>query len=117
MSVLHAARQATAASILGALLNGLKLVGKAKERVRVVINGAGPGGIGTARFLLDDGFQHILVCDRLGILDRYPLHNMNWAKLDIARQTNPANGTRALDTACHPAECFMRFTSGCNTSP
>src|SRR5260370_10553533 len=86
--VLHADQHATAATILGALLNALKLVGKAKETVRVVINGAGPGGIGTARLLLDDGVQNILFCHRLGILDRYQLHNINWANLDIAPQTN-----------------------------
>lgn len=115
--VLHADQHATAATILGALLNALKLVGKAKETVRVVINGAGPGGIGTARFLLEDGFQHILVCDRLGILDRYRLHNMNWAKLDIARQTNPANVTGSLDDALHHADVFIGFTSWSKITP
>src|SRR6266478_1281300 len=89
--VLHAEQHATAATILGALVNALKLVGKTKETVRIVINGSGPGGIGTARLLMLAGFQHILVCDRLGILERYRLHNMNWAKLDIARQTNPSD--------------------------
>src|SRR2546421_11174392 len=64
--VLHAEQHAAAATILGALSNALKLVGKAKEAVRVVINGSGPGGIGTARLLMLAGFQHILVCDRLG---------------------------------------------------
>src|SRR3989442_13962938 len=54
--VLNADEHATATTILGALSNALKLVGKAKEAVRVVINGAGPGGIGTARLLLEDGF-------------------------------------------------------------
>src|SRR5947208_7987897 len=40
--VLHAEQDAAAATILGALSNALKLVGKSKENVRVVINGAGP---------------------------------------------------------------------------
>src|SRR5207244_6434864 len=87
--VLHAEQHATAATILGALSNALKLVGKTKEAVRVVINGSGPGGIGTARLLLQAGFQHILVCDRIGTLDRYRLHNKHWAQRDHARQTNP----------------------------
>src|SRR6266496_6562360 len=43
--VLHAEQHATAVTILGALSNALKLVGKTKETVRVVINGSGPGGI------------------------------------------------------------------------
>ncbi len=92
--VLHAEQHAAAATILGALSNALKLVGKAKEAVRVVINGSGPGGIGTAHLLLQAGFQHILVCDRLGILERYRLHHMNWAKLDIAHsRSSPGRGS------------------------
>src|SRR6266487_6711627 len=43
--VLHAEQHAAAATILAALSNALKLVGKSKDKVRVVINGAGPGGI------------------------------------------------------------------------
>lgn len=97
--VLHAQQHANAVIILGALYNALKLVGKTKETVRVVINGAGPGGIGTALLLRQDGFQHILVCDHLGILYRYHLHNMDWAKLAIARQTNPTNVT-GTSTPC-----------------
>jgi DNA-binding response OmpR family regulator len=45
-------------------------------------NGAGPGGIGIAQLLLQAGFQHILICDRLGIINHYRLHNMNWL-LDV----------------------------------
>src|SRR6266516_4579647 len=44
--VLHAEQDATAAAILGGLYNALKLVDKTPENIRVVINGAGPGGIG-----------------------------------------------------------------------
>jgi malate dehydrogenase (oxaloacetate-decarboxylating) len=109
--VLHAEQHATAATILGALLNALKIVGKSKEAVRIVINGAGPGGIGTARLLMQAGFQHILVCDRLGILERYRLRNMNWAKLDIARQTNPADLKGTLEDALRGADAYIGLTS------
>ncbi len=109
--VLHAEQHATAAAILGGLYNALKLVGKDPEAVRVVINGAGPGGIGVARLLLYAGFQHILVCDRLGILARYRLHNMNWAKVDIARQTNAADITGTLADAVHGADVVIGLSS------
>src|SRR6266480_232453 len=59
--VVHAEQDATAVAVLGGLLNALKLVGKAKEVVRVVINGAGPSGIGIARLLQSAGFQYILI--------------------------------------------------------
>src|SRR6266700_5087501 len=109
--VLHAEQHATAAAILGGLYNALKLVGKQPGDVRVVINGAGPGGIGIARLLLYAGFQHILVCDRLGILHRYRLHNMNWAKVDIARQTNAADITGTLADAVHGADVVIGLSS------
>lgn len=115
--VLHAEQHANAATILGALSNALKLVGKAKEAVRVVISGTGPGGIGTAHLLLQAGFQHILVCDRLGILERYRLQNMNWAKLEIARQTNPENRTGTLVDAIRDADVFIGLSSWSSITP
>ena len=115
--VLNADEHATATTILGALSNALKLVGKAKEAVRVVIGGSGPGGIGTARLLLQAGFQHILVCDRLGILYRYRAHNMNWAKLDISRQTNPADVSGTLDDALRNADVYIGLSSWSTITP
>lgn len=111
--VLHAEQDATAAVVLGGLYNALKLVGKAHapERVRVVINGAGAGGLSLAALLLRVGFQHILVCDRSGILHRYRSHNMNWAKLDIARQTNPADVSGTLSDALKGADVFIGFSA------
>src|SRR5438034_8759400 len=115
--VLHAEQHATAATILGALINALKLVGKTKETVRIVINGSGPGGIGTARLLMLAGFQHILVCDRLGILHRYRTHNMNWAKLDIARQTNPNDISGTFSDAVRGADVLIALSSWNTITP
>ncbi len=118
--VLHAEQDATATAILGGLYNALKLVDKMPENIQVVINGAGPGGIGIARLLLRVGFQHILICDRLGILDRYRLNNMNWTKVDIARQTNPENRTGTLSDAVRGADVviglsfFVEYDYACN---
>jgi malate dehydrogenase (oxaloacetate-decarboxylating) len=115
--VLHAEQHATAAAILGGLYNALKLVDKKPEAVRVVINGAGPGGIGIAHLLLYAGFQHILVCDRLGILNRYRLLNMNWVKVDIARQTNTADVTGILADAVRGADVVIGLSSWNTITP
>lgn len=109
--VVHAEQDATAVAVLGALLNALKLVDKAKEMVRVVINGAGPSGIGIARLLEGAGFQHILICDRMGILDRFRLENMHWAKVDIARKTNPTNITGTLGDAMRDADVVIGLSA------
>src|SRR2546427_2065162 len=115
--VLHAHQQGTAVAVLGALYNALKLVDKTKEHVRIVINGAGPGGIGTAQLLLQDGFQHVLICDRLGILHRYRTHNMNWAKLDIARQTNPNDISGTFSDAVRGADVLIALSSWNTITP
>ena len=115
--VLHAEQHATAAAILGGLYNALKLVGKQPGDVRVVINGAGPGGIGIAHLLLYAGFQHLLVCDRLGILNRYRLLNMNWAKVDVARQTNTADTTGTLADAVRGADVVIGLSSWNTITP
>src|SRR6266581_935890 len=115
--VLHAEQHATAAAILGGLYNALKLVGKQPGDVRVVINGAGPGGIGIAHLLLYAGFQHLLVCDRLGILNRYRLLNMNWAKVDVARQTNTADITGTLADAVRGADVVIGLSSWNTITP
>jgi len=109
--VVHAEQDATAVAVLGALLNALKLVDKAKETARVVINGAGPSGIGIARLLQGAGFQHILICDRVGILDRFRLQNMHWAKVDIARRTNPTNITGSLSDAMRDADAVIGLSA------
>jgi len=115
--VLHAEQHATAAAILGGLYNALKLVGKQPGDVRVVINGAGPGGIGIAHLLLYAGFQHLLVCDRLGILNRYRLLNMNWAKVDVARHTNTADITGTLADAVRGADVVIGLSSWNTITP
>jgi malate dehydrogenase (oxaloacetate-decarboxylating) len=98
-------------------LAALKIVDKKVENVRVVINGAGPGGIGIAQLLLQAGFQHILICDRLGIIDRYRLHNMNWAKVDIARQVNPTDSTGTLADATRGADVVIGLSSWNTITP
>ena len=110
--VIHAEQDAMAAAVLGGLYNALKLVGKTPESARVVINGAGAGGISVARLLLHVGFQHILVCDRTGILERYRLQDMNWAKLGIARKTNPDGMTGNLADALRGADVLIGLSTG-----
>src|SRR6266581_6400635 len=115
--VLHAEQHATAAAILGGVYNALKLVDKQPGDARIVINGAGPGGIGIAHLLLYAGFQHLLVCDRLGILNRYRLLNMNWAKVDVARQTNTADITGTLADAVRGADVVIGLSSWNTITP
>ena len=83
----------------------------------MVINGAGAGGIGVAHLLLSVGFRHVLLCDRLGILHRFRLQNMNWIKLDIARRTNKENITGSLSDAVRDADVLIGLSTWSSITP
>jgi malate dehydrogenase (oxaloacetate-decarboxylating) len=86
--VFHDDQHGTATVILAALIKTLKVTGKKKEKVRIVINGAGAAGIATCKMLLEYGFQNIVVCDRKGALYRGRKENMNSYKKAVATVTN-----------------------------
>jgi len=66
--VFHDDQHGTAVVITAALTNALKVVGKQKEEVRIVINGIGAAGGAAAKLLLDQGFANMTLCDKDGIL-------------------------------------------------
>ena len=66
--VFHDDQHGTAVVITAALTNALKVVGKKKEDIRIVINGIGAAGGAAAKLLLDLGFANMTLCDKDGIL-------------------------------------------------
>ena len=66
--VFHDDQHGTAIVTLAALINALKLVGKALEEVKIVINGAGAAGVAIARLLRLAGAANIWMCDSKGII-------------------------------------------------
>jgi len=87
--VFHDDQHGTAVVILAGLINALKVVGKKMEDVRIVVCGLGAAGIATIRLLMASGADHIIGCDRAGILCRGRRENMNPVKEEIAGLTNP----------------------------
>ncbi|MFP4178291.1 MAG: NADP-dependent malic enzyme [Acholeplasmataceae bacterium] len=67
--VFHDDQHGTAIASGAALINALKVVGKKLDRTRIVINGAGSAGLAIADFLLELGVNHLVVCDKYGIID------------------------------------------------
>ena len=86
--IFHDDQHGTAIITLAGLTNALKVVGKKKEDVRVVINGAGAAAISICRLLLSAGFAHVSLCDRRGAIYAGRGEGMNEAKEDIAKLTN-----------------------------
>jgi malate dehydrogenase (oxaloacetate-decarboxylating) len=106
-----------AAGVLAALWNALKIVGKEPAEVRVVINGAGAAGLAAAEMLLEAGFGDIIVCDRAGAIYTGRPRDMNWAKREIARRTNPERRKGSLAEVLAGADVFIGFSVGNVVTP
>ena len=65
---MHDDQHGTATVVLAGLINALKVRGSAKDKVRIVINGAGAAGVAVAKLLLSYGFKDIIVVDRQGAI-------------------------------------------------
>lgn len=68
--VFHDDQHGTAIVVSAAVINALKVVGKAVEEAKIVVNGAGSAGNAIVKMLLSIGVKNIIVCDRDGILCR-----------------------------------------------
>lgn len=80
--VFHDDQHGTAIVVLAALINALKVVGKDKAKIKLVIVGAGAAGIAVASLLREWGVANILMFDSKGLItcDRSSLHT---SKLDF----------------------------------
>ncbi len=66
--VFHDDQHGTAIVVAAALLNAIKVVGKERGGLRIVINGAGSAGIAIGNLLIRMGFGNVIMCDRAGII-------------------------------------------------
>ncbi|MCC6792136.1 MAG: NADP-dependent malic enzyme, partial [Thermomicrobiales bacterium] len=103
--------------VLGALINALKVVDKRMDQIRVVISGAGVSGIGVARLLHRVGVKNIVVCDRAGAIYPYRAERMNWAKVYVAKETNPERRRGSLEEMLKGADVFIGVSTGDIVSP
>ena len=105
--IFHDDQHGTAVVTLAGLTNALKLVGKRKEDVRVVVNGAGAAGISVTKLLLSDGIQDITLCDRTGAIYAGREKGMNAIKEEMAAITNPGRISGGLADAVRGADVFI----------
>lgn len=109
--VFHDDQHGTAIVVLAGLINGLKICGKKKENVRIVINGAGAAAIATARLLIEAGFVNIILCDTKGIIFKGREGN-NPVKEEIANITNAEMIGGLLADGLKNADVFIGLSSG-----
>lgn len=86
--IFHDDQHGTAVITLAGLTNALRVVGKKKEDVRIVVNGAGAAAIAITKLLLSTGFQDITLCDRKGAIYEGRAEGMNPVKEEMAKLTN-----------------------------
>ena len=104
--VFHDDQHGTAIVLGAALINALKVVKKAIDGVRVVINGAGSAGIAIAHFLLNLGVKDMIVVDRAGTLYDGK-EGMTEPQAELAKITNSAKLDGTLSDAMKGADVFI----------
>ena len=105
--IFHDDQHGTAIITLAGLTNALKLVGKKKEEVRVVVNGAGAAAISITRLLLTAGVKNITLCDRKGAIYEGRAEGMNPVKEEMAKVTNLEKKSGSLADMLVGADVFI----------
>ena len=105
--IFHDDQHGTAIITLAGLTNALKVVGKKKEEVRVVMNGAGAAAISIARLLLKAGIRNITLCDRNGAIYEGREKGMNPVKNEMSKITNPEKKAGSLADMLVGADVFI----------
>jgi malate dehydrogenase (oxaloacetate-decarboxylating) len=104
--VFHDDQHGTAIVVLAALLNALRVVGKAVEDVRVVVVGAGAAGQACAEIMLAEGVGDLVVCDIGGAL--HPgRSDLSPTQRDLAARTNPRGVTGTANEALAGADVVV----------
>ena len=104
--IFHDDQHGTAVVVLAALLNAVKVVNKKFENLKMVITGAGAAGIACAKILLYAGIRNIILTDRNGAI--YPERgDLNFAKEEIAKLTNPHKEKGSLSNVIKGADVFL----------
>ncbi|MDI6453357.1 NAD(P)-dependent malic enzyme [Peloplasma aerotolerans] len=111
--IFHDDQHGTAIVVGAALLNALKLAEKKITHVKIVINGAGSAGTAIANFLISIGAQHIIVCDKFGILSKSD-PTLSKAHRILSEKTNQEQLTGKLGVAMKDADVFIGVSvAGC----
>jgi malate dehydrogenase (oxaloacetate-decarboxylating) len=110
-------REGVSVGVLAGLLNATRLVGKELASLKIVINGGGTAGLGTAFLLNKYGVGNVIVCDRQGAIYKYRPLGMNWAKWAIAQVSNPDGVQGSLAEVLRGADVFIGFAGGSAITP
>ena len=113
--VFHDDQHGTAIISGAALINALRITGRAIAETRIVFSGAGAAGIGCARFYRDLGVpvENMLLCDSHGVIYEGRSAGLNKYKLEFARKTS----ARTLADAMKGADVFAGLSQAGLVTP
>ncbi len=108
--VFHDDQHGTAIVVAAAILNGLKVVGKKVEEVKLVTSGAGAAALACLDLLVDLGIQrkNIWVTDLAGVAYKGRKELMDPEKEPFCQDTD----LRTLDQAIEGADIFLGLSAG-----
>ena len=109
--VYHDDQHGTAISVLAGLYNGLRIVNKNIEDIKVVIDGAGASGIAIANLLLSASVKDIVLCDINGALIEGD-KSLNKAQEKIAKLTNRNFETGYIEDLIKGKDVFIGVCVG-----
>ena len=104
--VMHDDQHGTAVVVLAGLINALRVVGKKKENVRVVVNGCGAAGVAITKLLHLYGLKNIILCDSQGVVSK-KRRDLTKTKKEILKITNKKNVYGELTDVLKNADVFI----------
>lgn len=105
--IFHDDQHGTAIVTLTGLINALKVVGKDKEEIKVVVNGAGAAATAITKLILSYGVKNVIMCDRTGAIYEGRQKGMNPYKEEMAKLTNAEKVEGSLEDVVVGADVFI----------
>ena len=105
--IFHDDQHGTAIITLAGLINALKVVGKHRDEIKVVVNGAGAAATAITKLLISYGVKNITMCDRKGAIYEGRSEGMNPYKEEMAKITNPSRQAGSLKDVIVGADVFI----------
>ena len=104
--IFHDDQHGTAVTMLAALINALKVVGKKIEDISIVTSGAGAAGIAIIRLLMAMGLKNVIMTDRKGAIYE-GRDGLNPIKEEMAKITNLERRAGSLADVIKGADVFI----------
>lgn len=106
--VFHDDQHGTGIVVLAGLINGLKVVGKKIEDVKIVVNGAGAAGTSITKHIINAGAKNVIACDRNGAICKGDESTfVSSHHKDLAEITNPNREKGVLADVMKGADIFI----------